>query len=179
MEKPTIIVQTSPYHTASTLLVNAIYGLIPFFKRHRIVTGEEKDALRYMKNNLLIYKTHDLDLEKNQNDLTKNNFISYFVSSERPEKGYLFPDKYRNWENVIIFDYDELNETEENTIENIVDNLIKKLKHIFPFELDREGCITRIKEMNERYSIIKNVSFRYIDPFYEIHGSHRNRKNMN
>ncbi len=32
MEKPTIIHQSSPYHTASTLLVNAIYGLIPFLK---------------------------------------------------------------------------------------------------------------------------------------------------
>lgn len=178
MEHPTVITQTSPYHTASTLLINALYGLVPFFKRHRIVTGDEKDAFRYIKNNLLIYKTHDLNLERIQNNLKSNNYTTYFISSERPEKGYLFPNEYRNWENVIVFDYSELNETEENTIENIVDNLIKKIQHIFPFELDREGCITRITEMNKRYSEIKNESFRYIDPFYEIHGSHRNRKNM-
>ena len=178
MEHPTIITQTSPYHTASTLLINALYGLVPFFKRHRIVTGDEKDAFRYIKNNLLIYKTHDLNIERIQNNLKSNNYTTYFISSERPEKGYMFPDEYRNWENVIVFDYSELNETEENTIENIVDNLIKKIQHIFPFELDREGCITRIREMNARYNEIKDQPFEYIDPFYEIHGNHRNRKNM-
>ena len=177
MEKPTMIIQSSPYHTASTLLVNALYGLIPFFKRHRIVCGDENEQLKYMKNNLLIIKTHDLRFEEQMKNLKQINIQSFFICSERPKKDYLIPKKYRNFENVIIFDYDELNETPENTIENIVDNMIEKIKHIFPFELDKQGCITRINEMNARYAIIKNQSFEYIDPFYEIHGSHRNRNN--
>ena len=57
--------------------------------------------------------------------------------------------------------------------------MIEKIRHIFPFELDREGCLTRIREMNARYNEIKDQPFEYIDPFYEIHGSHRNRGNKN
>ena len=178
MEKPTIIIQSSPYHTASTLLVNALYGLIPFFKRHHIVCGDDKEKLKYMKNNLLIVKTHDLDFKTQTLNLSENELQGIFICSERPKKEYLIPEEYRNWENVYIFDYDELNETPENTIENIVDNIIQKIKHIFPFELDKQGCITRIREMNDRYALIKDQSFEYVDPFYEIHGSHRNRSNQ-
>ena len=179
MENPTIIIQASPYHTASTLLVNAIYGLVPFFKRHRIVCADEIDALKYTRNNLLIVKTHYLNFNRQVEQTTKLNMTPIFICSERPDKNYLIPEEYRNWENVIIFNYNELNETPENSIENIVDNIIKKINDIFPFELDREGCITRIREMNARYNEIKDQPFEYIDPFYEIHGSHRNRANKN
>lgn len=179
MEKLTIIHQSSPYHTASTLLVNAIYGLIPFFKRHRIVCADKIDALKYTRNNLLVVKTHDLNFNELNDRLKKVNMSPIFICSERTEKNYLIPEEYRNWENVIIFDYNELNETPENTIENIVDNMIEKIRHIFPFELDKQGCITRIHEMNARYNEIKDQPFEYIDPFYEIHGSHRNRTNKN
>lgn len=177
MENPTIIIQASPYHTASTLLVNAIYGLVPFLKNHRIVCGEEKDSFKLMKNNLLIIKTHDLRIDTQLNFLKNSNIQTFFICSERPNKNYLIPEEYRNLENMIIFDYNELNETPENSIENIVDTIIGKIKGIFPFELDKQGCITRISEMNARYAVIKDQSFEYIDPFYEIHGSHRNRVN--
>ena len=33
----TLIIQTSPYHTASTFLVNAIYGLIPELSNKKII----------------------------------------------------------------------------------------------------------------------------------------------
>ena len=177
MEKLTIIHQSSPYHTASTLLVNAIYGLIPFFKRHRIVCADEIDALKYTRNNLLIVKTHDLNFNELNDRLKKANIETFFICSERPNINYLIPEEYRKWESVIIFDYNELNETPENSIENIVDTIIGKIKGIFPFELDKQGCITRISEMNARYNEIKDQPFEYIDPFYEIHGSHRNRVN--
>jgi hypothetical protein len=177
MEKPTVIIQASPYHTASTLLVNAIYGLVPFFKRHRILCADELDALKYTRNNLLVVKTHDLNFNRLVEQTKKLNMSPIFICSERTGKNYLIPEEYRNWENVIIFDYNELNETPENPIENIVDNIIKKIDNFFPFVLDREGCITRIREMNARYNEIKDQPFEYIDPFYEIHGSHRNRTN--
>lgn len=177
MEKPTVIIQASPYHTASTLLVNAIYGLVPFFKRHRILCADELDALKYTRYNLLVLKTHDLNFNRQVEQTTKLNISPIFICSERTGKNYFIPEEYRNWENVIIFDYNELNETPENSIENIVDNIIKKIDNFFPFVLDREGCITRIREMNARYNEIKDQPFEYIDPFYEIHGSHRNRTN--
>ena len=33
----TLIIQTSPHHTASTLLVNAMYGLIPELSNKKII----------------------------------------------------------------------------------------------------------------------------------------------
>jgi hypothetical protein len=142
------------------------------------VCGDEQESFKYVRNNLLILKTHDLNFNEQNERFKKANIETFFICSERQKKEYLISKEYRNWENVIIFDYDELNETPENTIENIVDNIIGKIKGIFPFELDREGCITRIREMNARYDIIKNQPFEYIDPFYEIHGSHRSRSNQ-
>jgi hypothetical protein len=41
--------------------------------------------------------------------------------------------------------------------------------------LDKSTCIQRINAMNVRYEEIKHKPFTYIDDFYEIHGSHRNR----
>ncbi len=98
---------------------------------------------------MLIVKTHDLNFNEQNEKFIKANITTIFICSERTEKNYLIPEEYRNWENVIIFDYNELNETPENSIENIVDNIIKKIDKFFPFVLDREGCITRIHEMNK------------------------------
>ena len=36
--------------------------------------------------------------------------------------------------------------------------------------------VQRCKLMNNRYDEIKNESFDYVDLFFHIHGSHRNRK---
>ena len=33
--------------------------------------------------------------------------------------------------------------------------------------------------MNNRYNEIKDLNFLYIDDFFEIHGSHRNRDKIN
>jgi len=64
----------------------------------------------------------------------------------------------------------------------IVDNLYNKITSLFSknlinnIEFSNPNCKERIIEMNKRYEEIKSNPFTYIDPFYEIHGSHRNRK---
>lgn len=196
-----LIIQTSPKHTASTLLVNALYGIIEELKDKKIFSTWDEDFKKNF-NNIIVLKSHDLIID----DLIekyKNNYEVYFVCSERAEKNLYIASKYKFYYNLIVFDYFELNETLKNTIPNIINNIYNKLhKLLFKYteviddsslcvvsgstdtgeirvsnfiKLNKESGIQRINNMNNRYNEIKNYSFEYIDPFYEIHGSHRNR----
>jgi len=88
---------------------------------------------------------------------------------------YLIDAKYKTYNNVVIFDFNELDD-KRNTLVQIVDNIYNKVKNVlFDIELDTTKCIERIKLMNNKYEEIKNKPFSYIDNFFELHGSHRNR----
>ena len=77
----------------------------------------------------------------------------------------------------MIFNFIELNETTNNTLTQIVDNIYSKVKNVLPtVELDKGKCLERIHRMNIRYEEIKNHPFGFVDDFFELHGSHRNRK---
>ena len=75
-----------------------------------------------------------------------------------------------------MFDFFELNETIDNTLPQIVDNIYNKLKNVLvDVDLDKSKCIERLIMMNKKYEEIKHKKFSYIDNFFELHGSHRNR----
>jgi hypothetical protein len=110
-------------------------------------------------------------------EILQDKYKLFFICSEREEIGAKIDIKYKSYENVIIFNYNELNETDVNTIPIIVNNIYNKLIKCVGIDLDKELCIDRINKMNICYNEIKNKPFSYIDPFYELHGSHRNRTN--
>jgi len=172
----TLIIQTSPYHTASTFLVNALYGIIPKLFDKKIIGIWTKDWETYFED-IIVIKCHDINID----ELIKtygNNYRLFFICSERQFLNYTIDEKYKKYNNVIVFDFDELNETNENSIIQIVDNIYFKMKQLIEdLELDKEKCIKRIELMNNRYKEIKESPFTYIDDFFELHGSHRNRKN--
>lgn len=169
-----LIFQTSPAHTASTFLVNAIYGMIPELSDKRIIYDffDENDT-----ENIIVFKTHNINIDELMNKY-KEKYEVFFVCSERSNKNYLIDEKYKKYNNVVVFDFEELNETNDNTIIQIVNNIYNKLTNVFVnIELDKTKCIERINLMNIRYEEIKNNPFSYIDNFFAIHGSHRNRLN--
>lgn len=170
------IVQASPPHTASTLLVNLIHGFI-----------SPEEHVKYQTENLihkyLITRTHNIDV-----DVLINKFKMYdifFVMSERNDHKIkrLIDDKYRNRKNVLILNYDELVETETNKKDTIIENIYQKFKNFFPEELTQNKSERTLKEqmkkrmniVNETVERMKNLSFSEIDSFTDIHGSHRNR----
>ena len=164
------IFQTSPVHTASTFLVNAIYGLIPELFDKKIIGCWENNF-----ENIIAVKCHNTNIDELINNY-KEKYNLVFICSQRPAKNSLIDNKYQSYKNVIIFNFCELNETNENTLIQIVDNLFNKIKIVLPdIALDKTKCIERIQLMNKRYQEIKDEPFSYIDPFFEIHGSHRNR----
>lgn len=183
-----LIIQTSPNHTASTLLINSIYGLIPELTNKNII-GEWTNDFHKLFTDVAVVKCHILNIDeliKKYTEKYKNTYKDLnilFICSERIEKKYIINDKYKTYKNVVVFDFNELNETPKNTLDNIVDNLHTKISILFDnnsittVELNKDTCKERIINMNKRYEEIKCKPFSYIDPFYEIHGSHRNRKN--
>jgi hypothetical protein len=173
----TLIIQTSPPHTGSTFLVNALHGLFTILHDKPIVYREPINNIENIfKGDIFIVKTHDMNIDKiieKYGDL----YTVYFVCSERKNKEIIINNKYKTYENVIIFDFDELNETSSHPLTEIVDNIYNKIyPKITGFELDKEKCCQRIIDMNNRYELIKEKPFSYVDDFYEIHGHHRNRK---
>ena len=178
-KKQILIFQTSPLHTGSTILVNALYGLIEQLK-YQPILGDWDDLEKRMideSNNVLVIKSHNLDID-NIMEKYKDKYELFFICSQRPFKNKFINQKYISYNNVIIFNFIELNETENNTIPQIIDTIYEKLYKLlcnYEIKLNKESGIERIINMNKRYEKIKHNNFDYIDDFFELHGSHRNR----
>ena len=168
-----LIIQTSPYHTASTFLINALYGLIPELTDKKIIRIKDNEWEEYF-DEIMVVKCHNINIDE-LIEKYKNNYELYFICSERIEKGYIIDEKYKSYNNVIIFQFEELNESSTNNLYNIISNIYYKINTILNIKLNIESGIGRIIKMNNRYEEIKHNSFNYIDDFFEIHGSHRNR----
>jgi len=187
-KKKIMIVQSSPISTGSTVLVNILnglicskrpiyfdYGFFDFLEKKQINLNNfkifEKD---FLLNDVNIVKTHNLNLEVISKTFSKKYDI-YFVCSERDKSK--IDAKYYSHKNVVIINYDDLLETDENTVENIVDHVKRKLYPVLPktVELNEQDAITRIKNMNSLYEFIKEKPFTFVDKFYHLHGSHRSK----
>jgi hypothetical protein len=130
------IIQVGAEHTGSTLLTNLIYGIfLPDENIHWINEGIEDH---------LILKTHCLDIDK----LIKlfYNFKLYFCVSERRDHECV-DNKYINYSNVLYINYDEINETQENILTNIINNVYNNFIRFFPKELFVNLNEIQIKEI--------------------------------
>lgn len=178
-DKPILIVQTSPMWTASTVVSNILHGLILPDKPINYVNDIEK--LQNLNDKINIIKTHNTTID-DFIKLLDSKYELFFVCSERNEPGktFLIDSQYRNYKNVIIFNYSELSD-KNNNVEEIVRKCYIKLKNFFPrnIELNEKNALERIINMNKLYETIKNKPFDYWDTFYQIHGSHRNRSSRN
>jgi hypothetical protein len=179
-EKNILIVQTSPMWTASTVISNILYGLI--LPDNPVIYIQDYEKLNRLENNKInIIKTHLSKIDVLIN-LLGSKYELFFVCSERsePDNTFLIDPIYRNYKNVIIFNYDELSDR-SNNVEDIVGNCYRRLKDFLPsnIELNEKSCLERIINMNKLYETIKDKPFDYNYKFYHIHGSHRNRTKMN
>jgi hypothetical protein len=169
----TLIIQSSFPRSASTVLVNAVHGMIPSLADKKV---EFSDFYRPFRFNLdiTIIKTHQTELDDMIHRYS-GKYKLFFICSERA--GFSrFNDKYRLYKNVVIFDFKELNETPNNILFHIVDHIYNKIQPLLVgIELDRISCYERLDAMNIRYEEIKYLPFDYVDSFYNIHGNHRNR----
>ena len=175
----TLIIQTSPPHTASTFLVNAIHGLIPELFDKKIIYNHGvfiSNTDESVFGNINVVKSHNINIDELINKY-QNKYKLFFICSERRERNYRMDNKYKAYNNVVMFDFVELNETSDYTLSQIVDNIYNKLKNVLvDVDLDKSKCMERLILMNKKYEEIKDKNFGYIDHFFQLHGSHRNRK---
>lgn len=156
------IIQSSPKGTGSTLLINIIYGLIIPNKPIKFLNDEN------IKNNVIL-KSHNLDFDELEKKYS--GYKLFFVVSERDDKK--IDSKYYGRSNFIIFNYNDL---VNKPVDKMIIHVKKLLKTKFnSLKLNNQMAITRINNMNELYEKIKDKPFNYIDYFYHLHGSHRNR----
>ena len=176
-KKMNIIIQTSLPQTGSTVLINLLHGFIMKNEPVHHVAHFYNNSKRIYDNNdnINIFKLHEPNID-DFIEMFSDKYNLYFVSSERGDK--VIDEKYYHYKNVLIFNYNELLETQTYSVQDIVNNAYNKLRSFLPddIELNKQDAVERIQKMNLVYEEIKDKPFSYIDHFFELHGSHRNRK---
>jgi hypothetical protein len=167
------IIQSSPEHTGSTLLLNLIHGFLE---------PEEKVRLGPVQD-FLITKTHNINVDELMD--TYEKYKLYFIMSERWDEKVKrpIPNKYRGYGNVLVIKYDDINETSRLSLESIVNNTFARFKTFLPKEMIprksdaeiKKNMIERIRDMNLLAEQIEDESTRRLLDFYGIHQHHRNR----
>jgi len=171
-EKPIVIIQTGHMRTGTTLLVNLLYGFMTPNEKIHCLWEPDHPIRPFHKYN--IYKSHSLNIDGYIKHHSEECDM-FFVCTERDNKK--IPEKYKNNNNVLIFDYNEILETESYTMDQIINATYNKLRGFLPEHvlLNKDTCKTRIDKMNEKYTEIENKDFSYVNDFFQLHGRHRNR----
>ena len=172
-DKPIVIIQTGHMRTGTTLLVNLLYGFMIPEEEIRCL-WETHHEIQLFHDKCNIYKSHCLDIEGFiQQHQEKYNV--FFVCTERDDK--IINEHHKKRQNVVVFDYNEILETEAYPTDKIIENAYNKIRELLPqsISLDKETCKTRIEKMNETYKEIEDKDFSYIDEFFQLHGRHRSR----
>jgi hypothetical protein len=171
-QKMNIIIQTAETRTGTTVLVNMLHGFILKNDPIQFVSHFYNISKRIYNNKINIFKLHHTNID-DFIEMFSDKYNLYFVCSERGDK--VIDKKYHDYNNVLIFNYNELLETETYSVEDIINNAYDKLRSFLPddIELNKQDAIERIHKMNKVYEEIKDMPRSYIDHFYELHGSHR------
>jgi hypothetical protein len=169
------IIQSSPPHTASTLLSNLIHGFI--------CPQEEIQYSSDVIDNFLITKTHNLNIIDLENKYPQ--YKLFFIMSERNDSKVKakINNELKKKSNVLVINYDKLLETNNNSIKNIIDYIFNEFNNFIPKELKpnkdddliKDDMENRMKIVNETVENMKDKLFDEYDKFTSIHGSHRNR----
>jgi hypothetical protein len=168
------IVQTSCIRTGSTLLYNVLQGFFyPEENYHYIGRLAKFFTNRLPFDRAFVLKTHNTNIES----MIKfnPNYDLYFVTSSREGFGKIDLKHPR----LLEIKYEELVQTDTNSVENIVENIAAKCRVFLPpflvENMDINASIDRVVRMNKRVEEIKDKPFRFCDKMYGVHGSHRNR----
>ena len=169
------IIQSSPSHTGSTLLLNLICGFIS--PEEKIHWSEEEI------HQFSIIKTHFLNIIELENKYPQ--YKLFFIMSERNDSKVQkeINNEYKKKSNVLVINYDKLLVTDNNSIKNVIDYIFNEFNNFIPNELKpnkddnliKYDMENRIKLVNETVENLKDKPFWEWDNFTGIHGSHRNR----
>lgn len=97
---------------------------------------------------------------------------SLYICTER--EGKAIPGRFKK-KNVVVIPYDDIATYTPEDVPRAVDRVINALKHRVPpcIRLRRAAAIRRVRKMNQVAEKLNNHSFKRVNKFYHIHGSHR------
>ncbi len=167
----TLIVQSSFPRSASTLLVNVLYGLIVGLQDMPVLWNDFRHYYGpAITGPITVFKTHETNLA-DLNYLLGKKYNTFFVCSERAPNHFL--EDLKVLSNVAVLDYTDLNNV---PVPEVCERLHAVITDMIPYlDLSISNCIARVEAMNRRYLEIADLPFSYVDPFYQLHGSHRYR----
>ena len=170
------IIQSSPIHTGSTLLLNLIHGYLSPDEEIHYNTERLIDKF-------LITKTHNTNVKYWIDKYPQ--YKLFFIMSERNDSKVkrMINSEYRQYPNVLIINYDKFVVSDNNSQENVINYIFNKLNDFLPKELKPNKDDNLIKiDIEKRFNIVnetvrqmKHKNFNEYDKFTHIHGSHRNR----
>ena len=169
--------------TGSTLVVNIILG---FFEPDQPVVGITKYHQQLIKE----HKFRQVFDNFSSRMVLKAHFMEMFdyidtkyITTHRSNKP--MSNKIYNRDNIVVLEYSELlykseynphsNKSVERVINYVANEIENKFLDIKITEHQRKSSHERVLNMDKMYESIKHKPFQYFDPFYHIHGSHRNR----
>ena len=171
------IIQSSPGHTGSTLLLNLIHG---FISPHEEIHAHMDESI----HDFLITKTHNINIKQIENKFPQ--YKLFFIMSERNDSKVqkLIDNEYKNKPNVLVINYDKLLESDNNSIKNIINYIFDEFNKFIPKELKpnksddsiKDDMEKRVQIVNETVKLMKDMPFSQWDKFTGIHGSHRDRE---
>lgn len=175
----TRFIQSGFPRSASTLLVNALMGLIVGMEEMPVYFTDFVHQPFLNDAPLDVFKTHNTNLAQVA-DFFPSDYRLFFIGSERtPISGKTdkvhfstghFDEKSRAYDNVVIFDFKDISDA------TVCRDLYDIVGFMAPdVAISRPGCEARVAAMNRRYAEIAHLPFTYTDPFYQLHGSHRSR----
>ena len=170
----TLIVQSSFPRSASTLLVNILYGLIVGLQDQSVLWNDFRNYYGpAISGPVTVFKTHETNLA-DLNFLLSKKYDTFFICSERSPNH--FTEDLKAQPNIAVLDYEDLNNVPIHEVCWRLHAVISDM--ILHLQLSIPNCIARIEAMNRHYAEIANLPFSYVDPFYQLHGSHRSRTNL-
>ena len=152
-----LIIQISPMHSGSTLLVNAIIGSL--FSGQAVHYSWKPFTVPCNHN---IIKTHDnyhMKRIKDWMSLNKHRNTTFISSSRQSINQTVLTSA----PNHLVFDYSDI------VRKNFCSILNAKIKG------NTDACTERIRGMNYVNNYISKLPFSYAHPYYALHGSHKNR----
>lgn len=151
----------TPTDCGSTLLANLLQGLLD---SDRAVEFRRNVKKKDFKTNVVI-KTHS---RKVLNELCKWKIPVQVFLIRRTGAPQYFASK------AIVFDYLKFC---GNDYDRAIDYVYEKIKHLVPLRAEsKQRCLARMVEFDECLKKMTNKSFQVFDPFFHIHGNHRERK---
>jgi len=134
-----------------------------------------------------VTKTHIVDVEELEEEFGHLFERVFYVAANRAAKDITIREEYCELDNVLCIDYDDFAYTPDDSsledIAAIVERVKLGLEEKFPLlidvDMDVDEAVKRVKLMEKATTEMADKSFKEHEPYFGIHGGHRNRDDNN